>query len=110
FSRDWSSDVCSSDLDLATATISLSETAAVSGRPTKWAAKTLLADVYLQLERYNEAAELANEVAQAGFSLVSVSGPEDYQYKIFGPDITTSTEEIFALKYARLPAQGNYIL
>ncbi|MBD1424301.1 RagB/SusD family nutrient uptake outer membrane protein [Sphingobacterium arenae] len=96
--------------DLATATISLSETAAVSGRPTKWAAKTLLADVYLQLERYNEAAELANEVAQAGFSLVSVSGPEDYQYKIFGPDITTSTEEIFALKYARLPAQGNYIL
>lgn len=96
--------------DLTTATILLPETASASGRPTKWAAKTLLADVYLQLERYNEAAELANEVVQAGFSLVSVSGPEDYQYRIFGPDITGSTEEIFALKYARLPAQGNYIL
>lgn len=96
--------------DVTAAVEGLPTTAAASGRPTKWAAKTLLADVFLQLERYGEAAEQANEVIQAGFNLVEVSGAEDYQYKIFGPDITTSSEEIFALKYARLPGQGNYIL
>jgi len=96
--------------DLTAAASELPETASASGRATKWAAKTLLAEVFLQLNRYSEAAEQANEVAQAGFSLVSVSSKEDFQYNIFGPDIMASSEEIFALKYARLPGQGNYIL
>lgn len=96
--------------DLTASLNSLPENASVSGKPTKLAAKTLLADVYLQLERYEQAAEAAGEVIQSGLSLVSVNAKEDFQYKIFGPDITTSSEEIFALKYARLPNQGNYIL
>jgi len=96
--------------DLSAAMAVLPGTASASGRATKWAAKTLLAEVLLQLGRYSDAAEQAKEVMEAGFSLVSVSEKEDFQYKIFGPDITSSSEEIFALKYARLPGQGNYIL
>ncbi|NQD72188.1 RagB/SusD family nutrient uptake outer membrane protein [Sphingobacterium shayense] len=96
--------------DLNVAADMLPENASVSGRPTKWAAKTLLSDVYLQLEQYAKAAEQSQQVMQNSFSLVSVSTKEDFQYKIFGPDIVSSSEEIFALKYARLPDQGNYIL
>src|SRR5690606_1537874 len=96
--------------DLTEAANTLAENASVSGRPTKWAAKTLLADVYLQLGKYAEAAENSLEVTQGNYTLVNVSDKEDFQYRVFGPDIISSTEEIFALKYARLPNQGNYIL
>lgn len=96
--------------DLMKASEVLPPSSTVNGRPTKWAAKTLLADVLLLLERYEEAAEQANEVIQSGFSLVPVSTAADFQYKVFGPEILSSTEEIFALKFARLPDQGNYIL
>lgn len=96
--------------DLTEAANTLAENASVSGRPTKWAAKTLLADVYLQLGKYAEAAENALEVIQSDFRLTNVSNKEDFQYRVFGPDIIASSEEIFALKYARLPNQGNYIL
>src|SRR5690606_3909144 len=82
--------------DLTAAAALLPEAAAASGRPTKWAAKTLLADVFLQLGQYSEAAEQANDVIQSGFSLVQVSSAEDFQYNVFGPDIQTSSEEIFA--------------
>ena len=96
--------------DLVEASTLLPETAVLSGRPTRWAAKTLLADVLMVMGRYAEAAEQANEVIQSGFSLVSVGSVTDFQYNVFGPDILTSSEEIFALKFARLPSQGNYIL
>lgn len=97
--------------DLLFAESALPDNASNSGRPTKWSAKTLLADVYLQLAQYADAADRANEVIQSGkFSLVSVSSAEDFQYDVFGPAISTSSEEVFALKFARLPDQGNYIL
>lgn len=81
------------------------------GRPTKWAAKTFLADVYLQLEKYNEAASKANEVIQSNkYSLVRVNNKADIQNNIFGPTIVTSPEEIFYFKYSRLANQGNYLL
>ena len=96
--------------DLTMASTVLPETATASGRPTRWAAKTLLADVFLQLGQYSEASGQADEVIQSGLSLVQVGSKEDFQYKVFGPDILTSSEEIFALKFARLPDQGNYML
>lgn len=80
------------------------------GRPDKLAAKTLLADVYMTLGRYEEARDKANEVIQSNaFSLVPVTAYTDFQ-KIFGPDVMTSSEEIFYFKHSRLPGQGNYLL
>lgn len=100
--------------DLLDAETNLPPTPSVKGRPTRWAAKTLLADVFLNLNRPAEAAARANEVIQqGGFSLVPVSSVEDIQTKIFGPDdavTNAQNEEIFALKYARIDNQGNYIL
>lgn len=81
------------------------------GRPTSWSAKTLLTEVYLQLEQFENAALKAQEIIQSNsFSLVQVNNKLDFQYNLFGPAIQTTTEEIFSLKYSRLPNQGNYIL
>jgi len=81
------------------------------GRPTKWSAKTCLADVYLQLARYSEAASKSNEVIQSNkYSLIRVNNKADIQNNIFGPTIVTSPEEIFYFKYSRLPNLGNYLL
>ncbi|GGF24783.1 RagB/SusD family nutrient uptake outer membrane protein [Echinicola rosea] len=78
------------------------------GRPTSWSAKTLLADVYLQLEQYDSARTKALEVMESGrFGLVPVQGVEDIQWDVFGPDLVNSTEEVFYLKYTRQTAQGN---
>ncbi len=96
--------------DLISSIQSLPNKPSVAGKPTKWAAKVLLSDVYLQLGRYEEAAKHALEVCESGFSLVQIADKKDFQYAIFGPEILTSTEEIFAFKFARLPNQGNYIL
>ncbi|KAA5546824.1 RagB/SusD family nutrient uptake outer membrane protein [Adhaeribacter rhizoryzae] len=81
------------------------------GRPTKLAAKTMLADVYLTLKRYPEARDKANEVIKANkYSLVPVTKKEDFQLKLFGPDLLTTSEEIFYFKYARQVGQGNFML
>jgi len=97
--------------DLLNAEASLPDVPNAIGRPSKWAAKTLLADVYLQQERFQEAADKAEEVILADkYKLVGVQNREDLQYKLFGPEILTTSEEIFYLKYSRLANQGNYIL
>jgi hypothetical protein len=76
------------------------------GRATRWAATSLLADVYLTLGQYQNAAAKAKEVIDSGqFALVEVEEPEDFQ-EIFGPDVLTSSEEIFSLKHARIPGLG----
>lgn len=81
------------------------------GRPTKWAAKTMLADVFLNMERYDEARARSLEVIQSGtYSLVPVQSFEDFQTNLFGPEIVTSTEEVFSIKFARELGQGNYML
>ncbi len=81
------------------------------GRPTKYAAKSLLADVYLTLGRYGEAASKSLEVIQSNkFSLVPVTSIEDFQYNLFGPDLLSSTEEIFYFKYTHQIGQGNWLL
>src|SRR5690606_1887879 len=80
------------------------------GRPTKYAVKSLLADVYLTLGMYEEAATKALQVIQSNkFSLVPATSIEDFEYKIFGPDLLTSTEEIFYFKYTHEIGQGNWI-
>lgn len=96
--------------DLAVAEANLPEEPKHIGRPTTWAAKTMLADVYLNLERYSDARDKANEVIQSGyFDLVPVSSKEDYQWDVFGPEITTTPEEVFYFKYIRDTNEGNWI-
>lgn len=97
--------------DLVTAEAALPDNPTHIGRPTQWAAKTLLSDVYLQLGRFQEASIKANEVIQSNkFSLVPITSVSDIQHKIFGPELLTTPEEVFYLKFSRLANQGNYIL
>src|SRR5690606_34741708 len=95
--------------DLQEAEMGLPEEQELLGRPTRFAAKALLADVFLQLERYGEARAKAQEVMDSGkHSLVQVSDREGFQ-NIFGPEVITTPEEIFSLKFVRQPGQGNYL-
>lgn len=97
--------------DLTEAETNLPDNPAVAGRPTKWAAKTMLADVYLQLGKFAEARDKADEVIKSNkFSLVPTVTKTDFQAKVWGPDLVSTTEEIFYLKYARQVNQGNYML
>ncbi|QHV94150.1 RagB/SusD family nutrient uptake outer membrane protein [Spirosoma endbachense] len=92
--------------DLADAETNLPDKPAQTGRPSKWAAKTLLADVNFYQGKYAEARDKADEVIKSGkYSLVSVTVPDDFN-KIFGPDVITTTEEIFYLKFTRQNGQG----
>ncbi|UBM59973.1 RagB/SusD family nutrient uptake outer membrane protein [Marinilongibacter aquaticus] len=88
--------------DLDYAENNLPDMAPISGRPSLWAAKTLLADVYFYRQEYAEARDKANEVIQSGkYDLVPVSTVEDYD-NVFGPTVVTTAEEIFYLKYSHL--------
>lgn len=69
--------------------------------PNKNAARICLADVYMHTGNYEEAKRLAGEVVNSGaYSLVQVSTPRDFD-KVFGYDLTTSTEEVFYIKTSR---------
>ena len=97
--------------DLTEAGNALPDKSSNVGRPSKWAAKTLLADVYLQLGKYTEARDKADEVIKSNkFSLVAVASKVDFQTKVFGPELVSTTEEIFYFKYTRQIDQGNYML
>jgi len=87
--------------DLDFAQNNLPDKAPIAGRPSKWAAKTVLADVYFYQGKNTEAGKLANEVIQSGkYSLVGVSTANDFE-KIFGATVVSSTEEIFYLKFSQ---------
>ncbi len=80
------------------------------GRATQWAAKTLLADVFLTLERWSDAADKAGEIMNSGeFSLVRVSSSEDFHSEMFGPDVTTYPEEIFSIQYTQTLPLGTML-
>jgi hypothetical protein len=86
--------------DLLEAETTLPDAAPLPGKPSKWVAKTLLADVYFYRGMNAEAATKAGEViASNKFSLVPVTVLNDY-YKLFGNDVVSSTEEIFYIKYS----------
>lgn len=81
------------------------------GRPTKYAAKMLLADIYLTQGMYPEARDKADEVIKSNkFSLVPTTSIEDFQFNLYGPELLTSSEEIFSFKFTRQPGFGNWML
>lgn len=87
--------------DLKYAETNLPAKPALAGKPTKWAAKTMLADIYLFTEKWAEAGTKADEViTQSGYSLVPVKVPADFEL-LFGPTALTSSEDIFSIKYTR---------
>jgi hypothetical protein len=84
----------------------LPDVAAQPGKPTKWAAKTLLSEIYLTLGDWENSANRANEVIASGkYSLVPVAVSEDFQ-KIYGPEVVNTSEEVFYLKYNRQQGFG----
>ncbi|WP_343689380.1 RagB/SusD family nutrient uptake outer membrane protein [Chitinophaga sp.] len=90
--------------DLEWAEQNLPDNPRLVGAPSKWSAKSVLTDVYMTLHQYDKARDKAMEVINsAKYALVKVAAAGDFD-KLFGPDIQTSTEEIFYLKYARTPA------
>lgn len=85
--------------DLEFAEIWLPDQPGAAGRPSKWAAKTLLTDVYLTLKRWSDAKNKSAEIiASDKYKLIETTEPDDYD-KIFGYDVVNTTEEIFYLKY-----------
>jgi hypothetical protein len=88
--------------DLLYAEANLPDNSPIVGKPSKWAAKTLLADVYFYQGKNTEARDKAKEVILANkYSLVQVNVADDFS-KIFGPEVVTNSEEIFYLKFSRL--------
>jgi hypothetical protein len=76
------------------------------GKPTKWAAKTLLSEIYLTLGDWKNSSEKAADViSSATYSLVPVTVSEDFQ-KIYGPEVVTTSEEVFYFKYSRQQGFG----
>lgn len=69
-----------------------------TGKASKWAAKMLLAQVYLTLEKWSLAAEKSNDVINSGrFSLLEVKVPDDF-YKIFASE--TNSEDIMSVHHS----------
>jgi hypothetical protein len=76
------------------------------GRPTIWAAKTLLSEIYLYQENWELSSAKAKEVVDSKkYSLVEVATSEDFQ-KIYGPEVVNTTEEVFYFKYSRQQGFG----
>jgi hypothetical protein len=96
--------------DLQYAENNLPDVPRLGGTPSKWSAKTVLADVYMNTGAYGSARDEALAVIQSKkYSLVTVSAATDFDAKLYGATVTNSSEEIFYLKFARAPdLQGNY--
>lgn len=74
------------------------EKARLAGTPSRYAAASLLSQVYLQLGKYEESFKYAKQVVDSGmYSLVQVATSADFD-KVFGPNLQTSSEEIFYMK------------
>lgn len=92
--------------DLAFAEANLPDVPALTGRPSMWAAKAVLADVYLQRNQFSEARDKAGEVIKsAKYALINVAVADDF-LKVFGADVTKSPEEVFYLKFSRTGNAG----
>ncbi|KQS30752.1 RagB/SusD family nutrient uptake outer membrane protein [Dyadobacter sp. Leaf189] len=92
--------------DALEAEAGLPDVPAEIGRPTKWAAKTLLSEIYLYQENWAGAQTKSKEVVESNkYSLVEVVTSEDFQ-KIYGPEVVNTTEEIFYFKYSRQQGFG----
>jgi len=92
--------------DALEAESTLPDVGAQPGRPSKWAAKTLLSEVYLTRGDWANARDKAAEVIASGkYALVPVSTSEDFQ-KIYGPEVVSTSEEVFYFKYSRQQGFG----
>lgn len=93
--------------DLLYAEANLPDNPRLVGTPSKWAAKTVLAELFLTLKKYDLARKAAWEVIQSNkYSLVNVSVADDFE-KIFGRDANNTSEEIFYFKYSsKVSGQG----
>lgn len=84
--------------DLEFAENNLPDNPLLIGKPSKWAAKTFLADAYFYQALYQKASDKAKEVIASGkYSLEPVTAPNDFN-KLFGMN-SNSKEEIFYLHY-----------
>lgn len=73
------------------------------GRASIYAARILLADVYLTIENWSEAANMAQQVINSGkFQL------DPDMYKIFSPENITHSGYIWSIKFARIQGLGSY--
>jgi hypothetical protein len=69
-----------------------------TGKASKWAAKMLLAHVYITIEEWSLAKQKSDEVINSGkYNLVEVKQPDDF-YKIFAT--TTSSEDIMSVHHS----------
>lgn len=88
--------------DLKAGELDLPDVPAQYGRPTRWASKSLLAEVYLTTGDFTEAKRKSEEViASNKFNLLEVRKADDYN-NIFGASANGTVEEIFYLKYSHL--------
>jgi hypothetical protein len=87
--------------DLTDAESALPDVSSLPGRPSRWSAKSVLSEVYMYQKKYTEAMQKTNEVIVSGkYSLVPVTTSADFE-KIFGPDVVTTSEEIFYIKFSK---------
>ena len=87
--------------DLKYAEQNLPDNPRLIGAPCKLAAKSVLAELYLCLQQWQNARDEANAVIRSNkYSLVKVTTASDFN-KIYGPDVVTTSEEIFYLKFSR---------
>lgn len=92
--------------DLKFAEENLPDKAAQTGRPTKWSAKALTADVNLQLAKYADVVTKTDEIIKSGkYSLFQVKVSEDF-LGLYGADVVTTPEEVWYLKFSRASDQG----
>jgi len=74
----------------------------IIGTPGKNAAKYLLSEIYMYTGDYDKAKDLSGQVINSGdYSLVHISSVRDFD-KVFGYNLTTSTEEVFYIKTSRI--------
>lgn len=85
--------------DLQYAEINLPTSPEVNGKPSKWSASSLLAEVYLTNRQWGPAKTKAEEVINAkAYSLVAVNKLDDWD-KVFGAGANGTSEEVFYLKF-----------
>ena len=95
--------------DLKFAEANLPSTQNLAGRPTRWSAKTMLADVYLINGDWTNARIKADEVIQSNaYTLVNVKQASDFDL-VFSPEYPTSSEDVFSIKFARIPNLGTQV-
>ena len=93
------------DVQLAIPDLAETFPASEAGRATKWAAKMLLADAYLNTENWGQARDIADDVITNGpFSLVEVDEPDDFM-QIYGPDVNTHSEDIWSAHHSATNGQ-----